>query len=416
MNSNMQIAVFLIVAAVVGAAADVHAREWVSDDAKHRIQAVFVKLVDDVVTLRKADGSTVKVPLGKLDRASQDAAKRLSKSQEDAAEKRDQATGSEESGTAASEKSNNDQEEPPATKEPQKVEEGPAIPIDQQASEAEILLTMNRLNEIEGAHAQQLEDKHWNVHFNEKFPGGGKAIQKAISSMEKFETLKSLALEGRAALVDFSKLKQLRELHIIGIGKTNSLPVTAVRNATKLPRLQLLHIDSCNLGSRAVASIGKAEQLLSLDLSRNGIDSRSLNSLGRLRQLTELNLLGNPVDNKGASRLGLFKRLHALNLSHSRISDPGLVKLSALPELTTLQIEATGVTDKGMLTLTKSPSLVSLNIRETEVTDKGLAELVKIKTLRRIKLHHSAVTIEGIATFKKARPKCVVTGKPRKLE
>lgn len=50
---------------------------WVDSSGQYRVEAFFVKLENDQLTLRKTDGKTVRIPLSKLDAASQTTAKRI---------------------------------------------------------------------------------------------------------------------------------------------------------------------------------------------------------------------------------------------------------------------------------------------------------------------------------------------------
>ena len=73
-DAMMRFESFLIVAAFVLSAtltANAEVRKWTSSDGKYVIEAELVEADDDVVTLKKADGKTVKVPVEKLSEADQ---------------------------------------------------------------------------------------------------------------------------------------------------------------------------------------------------------------------------------------------------------------------------------------------------------------------------------------------------------
>jgi hypothetical protein len=55
-----------------------HARTWTDKTGKHKIEAELVEVTDGVAELRKADGTTVKMPLAKLSKADQDFLKQSS--------------------------------------------------------------------------------------------------------------------------------------------------------------------------------------------------------------------------------------------------------------------------------------------------------------------------------------------------
>ena len=61
------LALIVVFASMAGAqAADSEMRSWTDSTGQYRVRAAFVELKDGRVWLRKADGSTVGVPLDRL--------------------------------------------------------------------------------------------------------------------------------------------------------------------------------------------------------------------------------------------------------------------------------------------------------------------------------------------------------------
>ena len=67
----MKTQILLLAASLCLWASQACARTWVDDTGKHRVEAEFVELKDDVVRLRKPDGKHVSVPVSRLSAADQ---------------------------------------------------------------------------------------------------------------------------------------------------------------------------------------------------------------------------------------------------------------------------------------------------------------------------------------------------------
>jgi uncharacterized protein (TIGR02996 family) len=182
--------------------------------------------------------------------------------------------------------------------------------------------------------------------------------------------------------------------------------------ATHFPALELLDVESAELGVQGVQTLLSATNLAklqSLDISRNGLGNEAIGVFGAV-QLPALRHLACSqcafeVPATAALARANLDQLRSLDLSENPLGDDGVIALAEttrLPKLDVLRIKRAGVGARGLAVLGASAlgsRLRAIDLARNEVDDNGLAALLasgRLDALESLDLAGSALTVKGV--------------------
>lgn len=185
-----------------------------------------------------------------------------------------------------------------------------------------------------------------------------------------------------------------------------------LRYLASFPRLRTLSLYETPLTDDGLAHLKSLTSLKNLNLgSCRKVTDAGLKYLEKLENLESLNLgFCRKITDEGFAILTRFPELKSLNLSITNVTDDRLKTVAGLKNLRHLDLDNAPITDAGIEHLKSLRNLRSLRFVGAAVGDDGLETLHEVKSLRFLNVTDSLVTDAGIAAFKKALPKCTVTG------
>lgn len=194
----------------------------------------------------------------------------------------------------------------------------------------------------------------------------------------------------------FSKihLPKLRELWL----ESENLNLEGINAISNVKSLQVLHIESFNLGNNELNSLSKLVKLKSLSLNTK-INQMDLSFLSNMKDLEYLNLSKNGVTDESIKHLINHGQLRVLHLPTTEITEESLHTLSILPKLEFLGLADTRINGGLFTLLNRNSNLIEISLEETRIDDDSLQKLLNLKSLRKLWLRKTAVTDEGIANF-----------------
>jgi hypothetical protein len=104
--------------------------------------------------------------------------------------------------------------------------------------------------------------------------------------------------------------------------------------------------------------------------------------------------------------------MYGLAFYELELTDARLKAVQPADNLVWLVISNSQLTDAGLKDLQKFANLGSLSLDAPQVTDAGLKHLAQFNQLWYLELKRTRATADGIKEFKRALPKCAVTGGP----
>lgn len=239
-------------------------------------------------------------------------------------------------------------------------------------------------------------------------PWGKEALGRALAP-EALAHLRVLRLgghplgeRGMGALARATTLRALVELDLrrASLGDPMLSLVQLAQAATRLPALEVLRLDDCDLTSSGLLLLGFGGEPF-------GVRRLSL-SLNPLQSAQE------------AFVNGSFPQLRALDLSRTAMDERAVrdvVELPTLKQLRELDVSGLGLSDELMYLLGGAPGLARLEalaLRENALTDEGLRLLAAspyTRGLVELDLRHNPITragLEALATSPHLRPELVV--------
>jgi hypothetical protein len=178
----------------------------------------------------------------------------------------------------------------------------------------------------------------------------------------------------------------------------------------QLPSLRRLNLGQLPISDTGVEQLGGLANLEDVRFHYcRQLSDRSLETIAKLPRLQTLFLDGCNITDAGLIRLKVIHQLQELGLLSTKITNQGLANLVAMKQLQKLDVRETSVSDQGLQYLGRLESLRELRLRKTNVSDAGLVHLTRLKHLRQLDLSDTRVTIQGVEVLKAALPNCTIT-------
>lgn len=225
-----------------------------------------------------------------------------------------------------------------------------------------------------------------------------------------------------------SRLDLLRELHLHGtrldddgiepLGRLVNLERLCLQgqetkgrglaHLSRLPRLETLIIGSLPSAGGSelrdhLLALESWPALKELYLRNNRLGGRAIAPLGRLQQLESLGLDGNPIRDDDLAHLSGLVKLKWINLEGTKVTGAGLVHLRELASLEVLKTEHMPDADAAAPILGKLENLRELALRgpfgEPGLTDAGAAQLAPLRKLIRLNVSDQALTDAALTHF-----------------
>jgi Leucine-rich repeat (LRR) protein len=159
--------------------------------------------------------------------------------------------------------------------------------------------------------------------------------------------------------------------------------------------LRSLHLESCDVSSAGMASLGQLVYLEELNLADTRICNTALKHLENLRQLEKLDVSFTMADDYGLHYIAKAKSLKHLNLESGSFTDTGISHIARLEVLETLDLFGSRITDKGCSIIAQMKTLKSLDISSGEITSYGVNALTRLKELVQLSLAHNHRISDG---------------------
>uniref|UniRef100_A0A182FIM6 Uncharacterized protein n=2 Tax=Anopheles albimanus TaxID=7167 RepID=A0A182FIM6_ANOAL len=157
--------------------------------------------------------------------------------------------------------------------------------------------------------------------------------------------------------IDASALRTLRLTANGGIGRLRE------HQLDRLPSLQLLYLDRCDLSELAPGALRKTVNLVKLDLSHNALRTLPRNVFTGLHVFKELRLHGNEFTELPAVALLNVSALEVLVLSRNQLTFVDFYRFAAgMPNLRTLDLHDNSITALSGLRLDALPHLDTLDL------------------------------------------------------
>lgn len=231
-----------LVAAQPATGAEEESRTWTSDDGKFTTEAAFAGFRAGKVTLRKVDGKTVDVPLGRLSEEDQIYVRKIA-------------------------------------------------PDDPKSIDA--------LDEQEAQLERDEEGRVTEVHFRPS----SRISRRHVDLLAGLPNLQRLTLAqvriGSGALDGIEVLSGLRQLDLTASGIGNP----EVKQVTVLKNIEVLNLSDTQITNRALSYLKELPRLTELTLANTRIADNGIANLEELKQLKKLNLSNTRVSPQGILRL-----------------------------------------------------------------------------------------------------------------
>lgn len=172
---------------------------------------------------------------------------------------------------------------------------------------------------------------------------------------------------------------------------------------TRLPVLEELILDSCQVGDRTIDHLVGNEvvpSLTLLDLSDTDVSDLGMVQLGKMKTLKSLSLLYCNITGNGVRHIMGLRNLEYLNMDKREVSDDGLRQVRQLTKLKHLDIFSGRITDLGCGYIAKLPNLESLELCGGYIADTGCALLATLENLKHLNLsQNERITNRGAAAL-----------------
>lgn len=213
-----------------------------------------------------------------------------------------------------------------------------------------------------------------------------KALPSHLKQLKSLSNLLALeVLKGKGALSALAGLTSLRRLNVWPPVTDNDLA-----NIKGLKDLRELHL----VGLKGTGEVSDA-----------GLEH--LSGMDKLKELF-ITAESTAITDEGIKSLRGLKGLETLSLPGKKITDSTLLHLRGFKNLKRLYLPHTGITDKGLVHLEDFPILTELSLSHTKVTDQGLEHLVGLKKLKYLNLRGTRVTENGIEALRGLNPDCMI--------
>lgn len=257
----------------------------------------------------------------------------------------------------------------------------------------------------ESAAIAALENLGAQIERDEKAPGKpvvkvivtkGELANEDLRHLRAFPQLGTLLV--KAEKITDEGLRELIGLHSLTeltFWSRTQITDSGMAQLAKLPQLQILHLDWCNITDAGMHQIRSLANLRGLTVvsalphttSFNRVTDKTCEYLKELSGLERLSLMNCDISSAGLAHLAGLTNLEALNLgANPMVGSEGLKHLVSLVRLKTLYLFDTGVTDGGMEFVTKLERLELLDLSGTSVSDEGLAHLKNLSRLQSLDL------------------------------
>ena len=192
-----------------------------------------------------------------------------------------------------------------------------------------------------------------------------------------------------------------------------NLPYTAVNDQAldhampSFVALKSLHLESCNVSSAGMASLGQLLQLEELNLADTRICNIALKDLEYLRRLEKLDISFTMADDYGLYYVAKVQSLKHLNLESGTFTDTGISHIARIEGLETLDLFGSRITDKSCAIIARMKALKSLDVSTGEISSYGVNALTRLKELVQLSLAHnhriSDASIPSLLSMKQLR-------------
>lgn len=241
----------------------------------------------------------------------------------------------------------------------------------------------------------------------------------AFLVLQNWHNLKKLGislvhLDGKAflKLVKKNPLRHLEEADI-GVERNADCVLEALKNCTKLRRLELR---CCDLTDASLQHLSNLKKLDVLDFSGTKITGSGLRALRNHSSLVTIYLeegyveeVGMLVTDEALEHLGTISHLKTLTLVGKEITDAGVAHLQNLKELDFLSIGNSSITAKAFEDLVKLPKLTTLYVKGNTFGDEAISTLSKFRNLASLNLIDTDFTEAGIAKLRAQLPQCQIS-------
>jgi len=158
-------------------------------------------------------------------------------------------------------------------------------------------------------------------------------------------------------MIKIAKFKKLKRLSLFYCNLTNS----SLQHLSSLSNLEILNLDSRDIGDDGLFHLRSLQNLKSLDIFSGRVTDYGCSHIAKIKSLESLELCGGVVGDTGCAALATLENLVTLNLSQNeRITNMGAAALAALSKLKALNLSNTQVNSGALVHFSDLKNLKSL--------------------------------------------------------
>uniref|UniRef100_A0A7S4AJR3 F-box/LRR-repeat protein 15-like leucin rich repeat domain-containing protein n=1 Tax=Pseudo-nitzschia australis TaxID=44445 RepID=A0A7S4AJR3_9STRA len=191
-------------------------------------------------------------------------------------------------------------------------------------------------------------------------------------------------------MIKIAKFKKLKRLSLFYCNLTNS----SLRHLESLSSLEVLNLDSRDIGDNGLMHLWSLQNLKSLDIFSGRVTDRGCAHISKIKSLESLELCGGGISDEGCFALATLENLVTLNLSQNeRITNRGAEALAALSKLKALNLSNTHVSSGALIHFSHLRNLKSLALygcQDLEETNNGMLDRLQngLPNLKCVRLHN----------------------------
>jgi serine/threonine protein kinase/Leucine-rich repeat (LRR) protein len=200
-----------------------------------------------------------------------------------------------------------------------------------------------------------------------------------------------------AGVVHFSKLSELRNIHLSG-AQISSPALQALSGLSHISRVTL---DGCSIDSIGWAALNDLPNLQTLRVYNIELGAKDLGAIiAGCPLLTSLELDGIKLTDDMVAIFEKSSSIKGLSLRDSRLTETGLSTILRMPHLESLELAGTQFTESAISLFKDNTKLKTLKLSETSVTENGLKALATMPNLTVLDFKDCDVTDQGLSAFK----------------
>ncbi len=147
----------------------------------------------------------------------------------------------------------------------------------------------------------------------------------------------------KGALDHLCLAKTLQFVHFVD----SKLTPADLRALSKIPRIQRVSLERCQVSDAAILELAEAKSLKWLWIEDTPIGDAGVQAIATLPDLQDVILKGTKTSDKGVAALANLSKLKELDLRSTKVSDAGLIALAGLKKLS-VDVEGSKVTEEGL--------------------------------------------------------------------